>query len=339
MDKHVFISDFSRLGKWLQRYLLGKRAVRELDDAIMQSLEANRWFTKYHIKERLAAITNEYLQCQKLEVWLARYPDVWDGYQKEIAVVMAGNIPLAGYHDYLSVLASGRRVAVKLSSKDAALLPALHDLLCSFAPEWRSRVRYVAEVPQEVDGLITSGSDVTARWFLTHYPHLPKIVRGHRASVAVVPMEVTSEQISGLHRDMFAYFGLGCRSVVRLFLPKGFDLLRLTTFPQPPKEASHSGFRRAYQRQKALFILQERPFIDGGFFLLQEQDSLSPPMATIYYTFYSHINEVIDYIKNHRSQIQCVVGIDQEIENCINFGSAQTPSCGEYADGIDTMRL
>jgi len=335
MNRFEFIRFFSLLGALLNSYLCKGKSVIELDHAISRSVKANPWFTPYHIKEQLSAIANNYLQQEKLHRWLANYPDVWYGYQKDITVVMAGNIPLVGFHDYLSVLASGRTVSVKLSSKDSFLLPALHALLCSIAPSWRSLVRFVTDVPVDTDGLIATGSDATATWFTTHYPHLPKIVRGHRVSVAVVPETITQEEINGLHRDMFLYFGLGCRSVVHLFIPEHFEPERL----KMADGVSHVGFKNAYRHQKALLTMQQHPFFDGNFFLLQPSNELYPPMAVIFYTRYSHINEVIRYIDDHHCTIQCVVGRDADIKKCINFGSAQSPQLWDYADGMDTMKL
>ena len=339
MNPNKFIQDFAGLGIRLQGYLSGALDVPDVDQAIAHSLNANPWYTSYHIKERLTTIVQHYLSSSKLQAWLSDYPDVWYDYQKDITVVMAGNIPLVGYHDYLAVLASGRTVSVKLSSKDAFLLPALHNLLCSFVPDWIRRLRYVPSVPEDTDGLIATGSDETAAWFTARYPHLPRVVRGHRVSVAVIPANITQEQIFGLQRDMFAYFGLGCRSVVRLFVPKEFDLMRLTVFEHLPPEASHSGFRNAYRRQKALLTLQDVPFTDGGFFLLQQEEGLFPPVATVFYSVYTHINEVIDYINANSSRLQSVVGVAGGFKNCIIFGSSQHPQLWDYADGIDTMRL
>ena len=339
MSRIGFIDDFSALGNLLNAYLMGQTQIKSLDSAIKQSIELNPWFTQSNIKERLKSIVHHYLQPQMLNSWLSNYPDVWYGYQKDIAVVMAGNIPLVGYHDYLSVLASGRTVSIKRSSKDPFLLPALHELLCNFTPEWCSKVRYVTHLPADTNGLIATGSDTTAAWFTTHYTHLPKIIRGHGVSVAVLPKELIDEQISGLHNDMFLYFGLGCRSVVRLYIPKGFDLLRITTFASLPKEASHPGFYNAYRRNKALLTLQKLPFTDGGFFILQPVDGFNPPMATIYYTIYNNLEDVRSDLERNASFIQCVVGMGTDIKKSVTFGSAQHPQLWDYANEKDTMRL
>lgn len=339
MIRAEFIRDFVGLGFLLDAFLNKKSPLPALDKAIQQSLQTNYWFAEHHITQSLRSITDNFLQPDKLHIWLAAYPNIAYTYQNEVAIVMAGNIPLVGYHDYLSILASGKKTAIKLSSKDPFLLPALHELLCSFAPEWHSRVRFVPEVPSETDTIIATGSDSTAAWFTTHYPHLPKIIRGHRVSVAIIPPHITQEQITALHRDMFLYFGLGCRSVVKLFLPDKFDITRITDIDTMPEEPSHLGFRNAYRRQKALLTLQQRPLIDGRFFILQEADTLSPPVATIYYTYYSHIDEVVTYIHEHDSQIQCVAGVEAYIKKSVIFGSTQNPQLWDYADGIDTMKL
>ena len=335
----MFILDFVKLGSLLDAFLKQRSPLPLLSQAIQQSTQTNHWFTEHHILLSLRAITDHFLQQEKLHTWLAAYPNIAYTYQNEVTIVMAGNIPLVGYHDYLSILASGRKAAVKLSSKDPFLLPALHNLLCSIAPEWQTRVRFVPEVPTETNSIIATGSDATAAWFATRYPHLPKIIRGHRVSIAVIPPHITKTQITALHRDMFLYFGLGCRSVVKLFLPDKFDITRITDLDQMPEEASHLGFRNAYRRQKALLTLQQRPFTDGGFFILQEADTLSPPIATIYYTYYKAINEVVTYIQEHDSHIQCVVGVDADIKKSVIFGCAQNPQLWDYADGIDTMRI
>lgn len=334
-----FIEDFSSLGALLRRYLSGVQRLIPLEHAITKSTEHNPWFTEFHIKEMLEALSQNYLQPQKLHIWLSKYPHRLYSFEKEIGIVMAGNIPLVGYHDYLSVLASGRKASIKLSSKDPFLLPALHDLLCSFAPFWRQNVRFVTEVPENTDGLIATGSDATTSRFKRHFPHLPKIVRGHRISVAIVHEGITRSQIDALRSDMFLYFGLGCRSVVKLFVPQRFELKRLTIFEQLPHEASHTGFRNAYLSQKALLTLQHTPFIDGGFFLLQESNGWNPPISAFYYTRYTNINEVINHIQRHSNHIQCVVGEGVDIKKSVNFGSSQKPQLWDYADELDTIHL
>lgn len=339
MNKEKLINDFDHLGLLLQNYLSGVAIGHEFEVAVSQSISANPWFTVYHIHERLSSIAQSYLSKPKLQAWLAPYNDVWYDFQKEITVVMAGNIPLVGFHDYLCVLASGRRVAVKLSSKDAFLLPALHQLLCLFAPEWQSVVRFVTEVSATTDGLIVTGSDETAGWFEKSYPHLPKVVRGHRVSVAIVSEEITQVQIEALYRDMFLYFGLGCRSVVLLFVPQCFDLLRLTKIDSIPLESTHNGYRNAYLRQKALMTVKGHPFFDGGFFLLVSSNEMNPPVGTIFYSRYSCIDEVVTIILEHSSHIQCVVGEGVDIIKMITFGSAQYPQLWDYSDQIDTMKL
>ncbi|MDR2585588.1 MAG: hypothetical protein LBC84_05115 [Prevotellaceae bacterium] len=339
MDQSELIIDFGRLGTLLETYLRKEVSLPLLDGAIQKSVEANYWFTDYHIVDRLTTIVQSYLSLQNLSVWLSNYSNVWFQFSTEIAIVMAGNIPLVGFHDYMSVLASGRRVSIKLSSKDLYLLPAIHELLCTLSPSLQTKVRFVTEVPLNVSGLIATGSDGTASWFNKHYAQLPKIVRGHRVSAAVIPLDITDDEIKLLHRDMFLYFGLGCRSVVRLFVPDRFDLSRLIDCACHSRESLHQGFKNSYKRQKALLTLLGTPFTDGRFFLLQQTSEWNPPLATVYYTYYHSINEVIMTLEEAASQMQCVVGRGTDIKNCITFGSAQNPQLWDYANGIDTMKL
>ena len=328
------------LGDHLRAYLAGQFSWPALDLAKVRSRAENEWFTPTQVHAALEAIAGEWLQEQRLEAWLAHYPSLHERPEERVAVVMAGNIPLVGFHDYLAVLASGRSVDVKLSSKDRYLLPALHAQLCDINPLWATRVRFCEQFPSQPQALIATGGNETAAWFSQEYAHIPHIVRGSRVSAAVLPSQPTAAQLEALYQDMFLYFGLGCRSVCRLFLPEGMNPRQLL-LPQPPEveAAKHPGFQNAYRRQKALLSLQGKDFTDGGFFILQPLSDWHPPMATVYYSYYRSEEEVASLLAQEASRLQVVVSNLEIWENCVNFGLAQRPSLWDYADGIDTMML
>ena len=337
------IHDFTQLGACLRAYVGGGLSWPALDAAKASSEAENEWFTPTQIDAAIEAIATEWLQQERLEAWLASYPQPIDRPQERVAVVMAGNIPLVGFHDYLAVLASGRSLDVKLSSKDSYLLPVLHTQLCEINPQWAARLRFCENVPSAPRALIATGGDQTAAYFAREFKNIPHIVRGSRVSVAVLPPHPTAAQLEGLHQDIFLYFGLGCRSVSSLFLPQGMEPQQVLLPPPQAwvrvEAATHRGFQNAYRRQKALLSMQGEDFVDGGFFILQASEEWHPPMATVYYRHYQSVEELASLLEQEAPRLQSVVAEAAMFKNCVNFGLAQRPQLWDYADGIDTMTL
>jgi hypothetical protein len=342
-NRSSFISHFSELGKRVQAWLHNENTCPTLSAAVQKSIAANTWFTADTIKSALAAIASDMLDEQRLQQWLSAYPAAKSA--KQAGVIMAGNIPLVGFHDFLCVLASGHFFTGKLSHRDAFLLPALAAVLTDIHPAWRSRITFEEVLPVSgMDFFIATGSDNSAYYFETIAAAVraaggKSLIRRNRRSVAVLRGDETAEELHGLADDLFAYFGLGCRNVSFLYAPEDYCWQPLITVLSARKTLlQHTGYANNYRYQKALLSLQDKPFRDVSVALLREDDSLHAPPAVVHYCYYSNMDNVLKSVAQQRDQIQCVVGRAVNCDNFCIFGNAQHPSLHDYADGVDTMQ-
>jgi hypothetical protein len=252
---------------------------------------------------------------------------------------MAGNIPLVGFHDFLSVLISGNKALVKLSSNDTILLPYLTKVLFSIEPEFEDLIEFTDEKFIDFDGVIATGSNNTARYFEYYFGKYPNIIRKNRNSVAVLTGNESTEQLELLANDIFRYFGLGCRNVSKIYIPEDYNF-------DPFFKAMYSWrhvinqnkYMNNYDYNKAVYLMSNIPLLDNEFMLLKEDKSLSSPISILYYEYYSSMEELTSLIEVSREQIQCVVsecGMPGEVP----FGTTQSPSLWDYADGVDTMEF
>ncbi len=354
MVERSFIQDFSLLGKQIIAWLNDAETCPVLSCAAQQSVSTNSWFTESNIRQSLSAIATAFLSEQKLQAWLSQY--IIAPKPKRIGVVMAGNIPLVGFHDFLCVLASRHYFVGKLSHKDKFLLPVLVEMLCAINPEWRNRITFVEEIDvTKIDAFIVTGSDTTADFFSRLSASLPPsgrqsgaLIRHNRRSVAILTGNETHDDLQGLAVDMFSYFGMGCRNVSMLYVPKGYDwkgLLNIFSAQQPFKRLEplksllqHAGYAHNYRYQKALLTLQAQPFIDAGVALLYENENLQAPPAVAHFCYYEKIAEMLECLEQQCEQIQCVVGNTVISNKFCTFGTAQQPQLDDYADGVDTMQ-
>jgi hypothetical protein len=342
-SRSSFISHFSELGRRIQAWLYDENTCPALSMAVQESVAGNTWFTVDNIRYALSAIASEMLNEQRLQPWLAAYPAARSA--KQAGVIMAGNIPLVGFHDFLCVLAAGHCFTGKLSRKDAFLLPALANILADVHPAWRSRIAFKEALPVNgIDFLIATGSNQAAYYFETIAAALraaggKSLIRRNRRSAAVLRGDETEEELHGLADDLFAYFGLGCRSVSLLYVPAGYQWQPLITALSAQQALlQHAGYANNYCYQKTLFSLQDKPFRDASMALLREDESLHAPLAVVHYCYYSSMENVLTSIAQQRDQIQCVVGRAVNCDNFCAFGAAQHPSLHDYADGVDTMQ-
>jgi len=249
---------------------------------------------------------------------------------------MAGNIPLVGFHDFLSVLISGNSVLVKLASNDKHFLPLIAKYLEYVEPSFNSKITFTEEKLTNFDAAIATGSNNTARYFDYYFGKYPNIIRKNRNSVAVITGNETENELKGLGEDIFRYFGLGCRSVSKLFVPKNYDFDNLfKAIYEYHDIINYAKYQNNYDYNKAVYLMSEFKLLENGFLMLKEDQSYASPIASLFYEYYDDLNQLTEKLDTDTEQIQCVVS--NSIENAIPFGKTQQPSLTDYADGVDTL--
>lgn len=294
----------------------------------------NNWFTTEFINLALNNIAQNYLQPQQLDDLVTRYNiPISVENPKRVGIVMAGNIPLVGFHDFLCVFLSGHIAVIKPSSKDEALVKHFVNKLI----EWNSAVQDIVLIQfllKGCDAYIATGSNNSSRYFEHYFKNYPSIIRKNRTSVAILSGKESSEDLEKLADDVHQYFGLGCRNVTKLYVPQGYDFIPLlNAFKKYEYLNNHNKYKNNYDYQLAAHILNNRFYMTSGSVLLVENPSIFSPIAQLNYEFYIDMNEVQEKLNGDES-VQCVVGKTQ-----INFGTAQCPQLCDFADGVDTMKF
>ncbi len=301
---------------------------------IKRAKEFNGWFTEENILFAFEKWSNQ-LTKNKLDNWTSIY-NLDNKTPKTIAVIMAGNIPLVGFHDFLSVLLSGNKVLVKQSSNDKHFLPLIAKYLEYIAPEFKGSVQFTEDKLTGFHATIATGSNNTARYFEYYFGKYPNIIRKNRNSVAVLTGNETKDELLGLAEDMLRYFGLGCRSVSKIYVPKNYDFDQLFKAIYPYGDIIHyKKYQNNYDYNKAVYLMSEFKLVENGFLMLKEDASYTSPIATVFYEFYDDLDHIKQRLRNDAEMIQCVVS--NAIENAVDFGKTQEPGLSDYADGIDTL--
>ena len=314
-------------------------SVERLTTAMPLSHRANPWFDEENVRRALLAL-GSVLTEEKLRQWTARYPQLQEERPvRDVLVIMAGNIPLVGFHDMLSVLVAGHRLIARTSSRDAGLHRLAAMILTEVEPAFAERITFTRERPQQIDAVIATGSDNTARHFEYHYKGIPAIIRRNRNSLALLDGTESDDELRGLARDIFWYYGLGCRSVSKIFIPKDYDLEeRLFPFFREHSAVNRlPSYRHNLAYQRAVFTMDGNPFLDAGNLLLTEDTALASPIGVLHYERYHDLSYVVNYVATYVDKIQCLAGNIQAHIDPIPFGVCQFPELGDYADGIDTM--
>ena len=299
-----------------------------LDQAQIQ----NGWFEK---KSCLNAIRSwgEALQPHKVSQWIDSYTIHENNSPKTIAIITAGNIPLVGLHDIISTWVSGHIAMVKCATRDTILIP----YIVSTDPQFQSLTNFSDGQLENFDAVIATGSNNAARYFDYYFSKYPHIIRKNRNAIAVLNGKETQADMMGLGRDILQYYGLGCRNVSKLYVPKDFDLNLVFggLFPHA-NVIEMNKYANNYDYNKAVYIMSEFNFLENGFFMLREHKAISSPIATANYEFYDDLNILKKQLKDQQEDIQCIIS-NIDIEGCINFGDAQRPALWDYADRVDTM--
>ncbi len=293
----------------------------------------NGWFTPEFIKLAVKNICAEFLQKDKLEKWVAHYHLDDNIEPKNIGIVMAGNIPLVGFHDFLCVFICGHKQTIKLSSKDNILFKHLIEKMLAWDADLVDYVEF-AELLKGCEGYIATGSNNSARYFNQYFSKYPNIIRRNRTSVAILTGKETAEELDLLADDVHQFFGLGCRNVTKLFVPTGYDFVPLLrAFDRYKYFEDHHKFKNNYDYQLSIALLNNIFYMTNGSALLLENEALFTAISQLNYSFYTDIEKAVKAC-NGNYDIQCICG-----HKGIPFGKAQKPSLLEYADGVDTMQF
>lgn len=323
------ISSLVRFGKILQE---------KKDIFILQN--SNTWFTKNNINFALSEIIKS-LEKENLEKWISVYPDLQKNkIPKKIGVILAGNIPFAGFHDFLSVIISGNIFVGKLSSKDDKLLSCFVKLLIETEPEFNNFIRLEKKRLKNFDAVIATGSDNSARYFEYYFGKYPNIIRKNRNSAAVLTGNETNKELQLLADDIFTYFGLGCRNVSKLYLPENYELGEIFENSENYNYIkNHNKYSNNYGYNRSIYLMNSETFFDNGFFILKENVAYSSPVSVVFFENYKKLEKVKNRIETDKNNIQCVVSGKGIIKNSVYFGESQKPKLWDYADNTDTLEF
>ncbi|HUH25753.1 MAG TPA: acyl-CoA reductase [Flavobacterium sp.] len=304
---------------------------------ISQLHESNSWFKREQLEFAFQS-WSEALTIENLDQWLANY-EVTEERLKTVGLILAGNIPMVGFHDVLSVLISGNKAQIKLSSNDQLLIPILLKYLTSVEPEFANRYEITKGKLEHFDAVVATGSNNTARYFDFYFGKYPNIIRKNRNSVAVLNGNETEEELTALGEDIFRYYGLGCRNVSKLFVPKGYNF---DAFFEGMFAYKHiiedEKYANNYDYNKAVFLMSNFNILDNGFLTIKEDTSFTSPISSVFYEYYDDLNQVTSKLETNTEAIQCVVSNDL-IKGSLPFGSTQKPQLWDYADNVDTMNF
>jgi hypothetical protein len=336
IDKEKIVRDLTNLGTAFGSAAEGSNAL--LNNAAEQANLNNPWFTPEFIKFSFSA-WSEALMEEKISRWLSSYPAGQNSDDlKTIGIIMAGNIPMVGLHDLLCVLAGGNRALVKLSSSDEKLIPAVHQFLSDYNPDYKDLIEYAEGPIKGFDAIIATGSNNSSRYFDYYFGKYPHIIRRNRNGAAVLTGSETDEELDKLADDIFIYFGLGCRNVSKLYLPEGYEVERLfNAFSKYSYFKDKHKYRNNYDYQKSILLINCIPHKDNEFLLFKEDQSLISPISVIHTETYDSLSNLNEKLKLSVDQLQCVISADPGVENSIKPGRSQFPELWDYADGVDVM--
>ncbi|WP_196892662.1 acyl-CoA reductase [Aureivirga marina] len=306
---------------------------------IKRAQEVNGWFTENNVLFSLEnwskALTEE-----NLNSWLKAY-DFSEITPKKVAVIMAGNIPLVGFHDFLSVLISGHSILAKQSSNDAHFIPLAVKYLEYINPDFKEIITITKEEVKDFDAVIATGSNNTARYFDYYFGKFPNIIRKNRNSVAVITGNETEEELVALGEDIFRYFGLGCRNVSKIFVPRDYDFDKIFKAVYNQKDIiNYERYANNYDYNKAVYLMSLFDLRENGFLVLKEDENYSSPISTLFYEYYDSLEGLQEKLNQDEEKIQCIVAKENTLDKkTVAFGETQKPKLWDYADGVDTLEF
>lgn len=330
LTQEKVIIAFNKLGKLLTN------PTDILGNAFYSAESTNAWFTAENIKKSILSFA-EMLNEADLAIWFKSVK--FSTAPKKVGLILAGNIPLVGLHDVLSVLATGNIALIKLSSADDKLVKAVIAELVKIEPAFEDKIEYVERL-KDFDAVIATGSNNSSRYFDYYFSKVPNIIRKNRNSVAVLDGSESFGDIQNLGNDIFDYFGLGCRNVSKIYFPKGYDIANfyegIESF-QPI--INHFKYNNNYDYNKSIYLVNAAKHFDNGFLLLKEDESLTSPLAVLFYEEYEQLQALEDKLKNQSENIQCVISKSPLSLNTFGFGQSQHPKLWDYADNVNTVEF
>ncbi len=303
-----------------------------------KSTQSNQWFTDYFIDSALNSIALS-IKEQNIRKWLSHYTDSMQHQcGKRIGVIMAGNIPFVGFHDFISVLITGNYIIAKTSSKEGNLMQLIAEILIEIESKFQTFISFDPAELKDIDALIATGSNNTARYFRYEYQSLSTLIRKNRNGVTILDGGESLADLEVLSDDIFMYFGLGCRNTSKLYIPVGYNFNLLLEAINKYKDVSlHKAYMNNFIYQSALYKMDKLEVIDNGFIILKKSDEISSPIAVLYFQYYHTLKEVDDILYFNREKIQCVTG--GNVSNIVPFGKSQHPDLWDYSDNMDTINF
>ena len=335
-DLNTRIGYLTAISELINNYFCENKSnwISKLETAINEAENYNPWFTKKNIHNVLRYWANK-LNDKSLIEWTNKYN--FHKTDSSVAIIMAGNFPLAGFHDFICVLLFGNKIIVKPSSDDKILICFFIDFLKDNFSELKDCIFISKEKLSDFEMVIATGSNNTFNYFEYYFRDKKSILRKNRNSIAILDGKETKVQLTSLARDIFLYFGLGCRNVSKIFIPVGYDLLKLKNYFKEFEDIIyHNKYSNNYNYHKTIKIMNNEKFIDNEYFILTESDEFSPPISVVNYQYYKDIEEVQEIIEENQNRLQCVVS-HCNIKNSVEFGETQNPKLYDYADNIDTI--
>lgn len=331
MNVNKKINALAALGQYIQDQ------ETSLQQIIDTTSNENAWFTPENTLMALDGLAYM-LEEKKLNTWLGKY-SLTSISPKNIGIIMAGNIPLVGFHDLLTVVISGNNALVKLSSQDSLLITHLVEKLIEIEAEFDNHIQFITKLDC-IDAIIATGSDNSSRYFEYYFAKYPNVIRKNRTSCAILNGSESKDEIQKLGNDIFQYFGLGCRNVSKLYLPSDYKIPDLLDGLNGFSEViNHHKYHNNYDYNKSIFLVNKVQHYDNGFLLLTENPTLVSPLAVLYFEHYNSKAELDNMMGAYKDKLQCIVSLDSWYPGSVPFGKAQRPELWDYADNVDTLQF
>lgn len=342
------INAFERLGKVLnandkipEEFFTDalSTALQNFENCIQNEYIHHSWFIPEFIRKAVEGIRGM-LEGAKLRRWLAAYPALMQKTtSKRVGVIIAGNIPMVGFHDFLCVLMAGDVFIGKLSSNDKHLLPLLAEVLCVLEPRFKNYILFTEGKLEQIDEIIATGSNNSARYFDYYFAKYPSIIRKHCNSVAILDGTESETELAALVDDICLYFGLGCRSISKVYVPENYDFTPLFVLldAYKPLFSMHNAFLNNLEYQKTVHLINRIPFLDQGIMMFKEHHSIASAIGIVHYEYYKDIEDVWQSLALQSEVIQCIESRQARGEVGLCFGQSQFPEVWDYANKIDTL--